>query len=40
MIKMPNGNTVPVPNGIVKVGTLEAILRGSGLTMDEFVALL
>ena len=39
-VKMPNGNTVPVPTGTLKPGTLESIVRGAGLTMDEFVALL
>jgi predicted RNA binding protein YcfA (HicA-like mRNA interferase family) len=37
---MPNGNTVPVPSGTLKVGTLSGIVKQSGLTMREFVALL
>jgi hypothetical protein len=40
MVKMPNGNTIPVPTGLIKPGTLEAIVRGAGLTIDEFVELL
>ena len=39
-IKMPNGNTIPVPTGVIKPGTLEAIVKGAGLTMDEFIKLL
>jgi predicted RNA binding protein YcfA (HicA-like mRNA interferase family) len=37
---MPNGNTVPVPTGILKPGTLNAIVKQAGLTMTEFIALL
>jgi predicted RNA binding protein YcfA (HicA-like mRNA interferase family) len=39
-VVMPNGNTVPVPSGTLKVGTLSGIVKQSGLTMREFVALL
>jgi predicted RNA binding protein YcfA (HicA-like mRNA interferase family) len=28
---MPNGNTVPVPSGTLKVGTLSGIVKQSGL---------
>ncbi|MPZ49647.1 MAG: addiction module toxin, HicA family [Dehalococcoidia bacterium] len=39
-VKMPNGNTVPIPTGTIKPGTLEAIVKGAGLSMEEFVRLL
>jgi predicted RNA binding protein YcfA (HicA-like mRNA interferase family) len=39
-VTMPNGHTVPVPSGTLKVGTLSGIVKQSGLTMSEFVALL
>ena len=39
-IKMPNGNTIPVPTGIIKPKTLESIVKGAGHTMDEFIELL
>jgi hypothetical protein len=37
---MPKGNTVPVPSGVLKTGTLSGIVKQAGLTMSEFVALL
>jgi predicted RNA binding protein YcfA (HicA-like mRNA interferase family) len=37
---MPNGHTVPVPSGILKPGTLNAIVKQAGLTMTEFTNLL
>jgi hypothetical protein len=37
---MPNGAKVFVPTGVLKTGTLIAIVRQAGLTLDEFVALL
>jgi predicted RNA binding protein YcfA (HicA-like mRNA interferase family) len=39
-IKMPNGNTIPVPTGTIKVGTLAGIVKQADLTMDEFINLL
>jgi predicted RNA binding protein YcfA (HicA-like mRNA interferase family) len=37
---MPNGNTVPVPSGVLRMGTLNAIVKQAGLTMSEFIELL
>ena len=37
---MPNGHTVPVPSGILKPGTLNAIVKQSGLTMAESLNLI
>jgi predicted RNA binding protein YcfA (HicA-like mRNA interferase family) len=37
---MPNGNTVPVPGGVIKTGTLRGIVKESGLSMPEFLSFL
>lgn len=39
-VTMPNGNTVPVPGGVIKTGTLRGIVKESGLTMPEFLSFL
>ena len=40
IIKMPNGHIVSLPNGVIKIGLLQAEVRKSRLTMDDFVNLL
>lgn len=37
---MPNKAKVFIPAGIIKTGTLTAIVKQAGLTRDEFIALL
>ena len=39
-ITMPNRARVTIPGGVLKPGTLEAIVKQAGLTMDEFTNLL
>lgn len=40
-IKMPNGQLITIPgHGEVKVGLLQAAIRKSGLTADEFLGFL
>ena len=40
-IKMPNGQLVTIPgSGELKIGLLQAAIRKSGLTVDEFLAFL
>ena len=39
-VTMPNKAKVFVPAGILKTGTLGAILRQAGLTVEDFMALL
>jgi predicted RNA binding protein YcfA (HicA-like mRNA interferase family) len=39
-VKMPNGHRASIPYGIVKVGLLQAEIRQSGLTVEQFMALL
>ncbi len=39
-VTMPNGAKVFVPYGGVKVGTLRAVIRQAGLSVDRFVELL
>jgi hypothetical protein len=40
VIKMPNGTIISLPHGILKQGLLEAEIRKSGLTTEEFMELL
>jgi hypothetical protein len=37
---MPNGTIISLPQGILKQGLLEAEIRKSGLTIEEFMELL
>jgi hypothetical protein len=37
---MPNGTKLFIPAGVIKTGTLAAIIRQSGLSRDQFSALL
>ena len=36
MIRMPNGNLVVLPSGVLKVGLLISQIRHAGLSEDEF----
>ena len=36
VIKMPNGNLVSIPTGIVKIGLLRSEIAKAGLTEEEF----
>jgi predicted RNA binding protein YcfA (HicA-like mRNA interferase family) len=40
VVKMPNGKIISLPHGILKQGLLEAEIRKSGLTIEEFLELL
>jgi hypothetical protein len=37
---MPNGAVLSIPSGVLKVGTLETLVKRSDLSVEEFVALL
>jgi hypothetical protein len=37
---MPNGHIVSLPTGVLKVGLLSSEIRKSGLTTDQFAALI
>jgi predicted RNA binding protein YcfA (HicA-like mRNA interferase family) len=40
-VKMPNGQLITIPgHGEVKIGLLQAAIRRSGLTVEEFLELL
>jgi len=39
-IKMPNAQLLTIPGGTLKVGLLQAAIRKSGLTVEEFLDLL
>ncbi len=40
IIKMPNGNRLWLPTGVLKVGLLKAQVKAAGLTEDQFLELL
>ena len=40
IIKMPNGNRLSLPSGVLKLGLLRAQIKAAGLTEDEFLELL
>jgi predicted RNA binding protein YcfA (HicA-like mRNA interferase family) len=40
LVKMPNGQRLTVPDGIIKVGTLGDLIKEAGLTVEEFIKLL
>jgi len=39
-VKMPNGATLSIPTGTLKVGLLETLVKRAGISMDEFLELL
>ena len=40
VVKMPNGHIVSLPTGIIKTGLLEAEIKRSELTVEQFIDLL
>jgi hypothetical protein len=36
MVTMPNGSLLAVPSGVLKIGTLRALIRYAGLTPSDF----
>lgn len=40
IIKMPNGNRLSLPSGVLKVGLLKAQIKAAGMTEEEFLELL
>jgi predicted RNA binding protein YcfA (HicA-like mRNA interferase family) len=40
VVKMPNGNVLAVPAGILKVGLLKHLVKTADLSEDEFAELL
>jgi len=40
IIKMPNGNRLSLPSGVLKIGLLKAQIKAAGLSEEEFLELL
>ena len=40
IIKMPNGNRLSLPTGVLKVGLLKGQIKAAGLTEDQFMEVL
>jgi predicted RNA binding protein YcfA (HicA-like mRNA interferase family) len=40
VVKMQNGHVVSLPSGIIKTGLLDAEIKRSGMTVEQFLELL